>query len=90
MQDLIRWYAMASNGDETEKMHTYNNFVGGWYVKLPQELAERIYVEQKGNGFDFYLWDDKFESVEQLATIYVLTGQKREEQATTDNRFVLH
>ncbi len=89
-QYLIRWYAMASNGDETEKMHTYHNFVGGWYVKLPQELAERIYVEQKGNGFDFYLWDDKFESVEQLATIYVLTGQKREEQATTDNRFVLH
>lgn len=89
-QYLIRWYAMASDGKETEKMHTYHNFVGGWYVTLPQELADRIYVEQKGNGFDFYLWDNKFESVEQLATIYVLTGQKREEQATMDNRFVLH
>ena len=64
--------------------------MGGWYVKLRQELANRIYVEQKGNGFDFYLWDEQFREIEQFATIYILTGQNREEQATMDNRFVLH
>lgn len=89
-QYYIRWYAMASNGTEVEKIYTYHNFVAGWYVELRQELADRIYVEQKGNGFVFYLWDEQFQVIEQFATIYILTGQNREEQATMDNRFVLH
>lgn len=89
-QYSIRWYAMDSKGGEIEKIYTYHNFAGGWYVKLRQDLASRIYVQQKGNGFNFYLWDEQFQKIEQFATIYILTGQNREEQATTDNRFVLH
>lgn len=87
---LIRWYAMNSMGAKIKKQYTYHNFVGGWYVRLDQGIAPRMYVLQQGNSYEFYIWDEKQESSEKLISIYVLTGQKREEQAAIDNRFVLH
>lgn len=90
MQYLIRWYAMSSDGSEHEKMFTYHNYQGGWYMKMRTELVNRIFVEQMGNAYSFNLWDENFETYVRLSTIYVLTGQKREEQASVNNRFVLY
>jgi len=89
-QYLIRWYAMKSNGREVNKMYTYHNFVGGWYMQLDSSIASRFSVLQFGNSYEFHLWDKHFQSSEKLMTVYVLTGQKREEQAVTDNRFVIY
>ncbi len=89
-QHLIRWYAMDSNGAEHDKMYTYHNVVGGWYMRLNQTIAERISVIQQGNSYAFYIWDPDKEVSVKIMTVYVLTGQKREEQAQIDNRFVLH
>lgn len=89
-QYLIRWFAMTSRGREVNKKYTYHNFVGGWYLQLDRKIAPRITVTQKGNSYDFSLWDKSFTQAEKLFTIYVLTGQKREEQAITDNRFVIY
>lgn len=89
-QYLIRWYAMTSTGDEVNKLYTYHNFVGGWYMELSSDLASRFTVVQKGNGYEFSLWDKNFQTAQKLMTVYVLTGQKREEQAIADNRFVLY
>ena len=89
-QYLIRWYAMRSDGTEQEKMYTYHNYVGGWYMELRRELANRVCVEQQGNTYVFSLWDEEYKERERLASLYVLTGQNREEQAEIDNRFVLH
>ncbi len=88
-QYLIRWYAMTSSGAEVDKLYTYHNFVGGWYLQLNQDLVHRLYVSQQGNGYVFGVWNEAGTEMQRLLTVFALTGQKREEQATIDNRFVL-
>ena len=89
-QHIIRWYSMTSDGSEVDKMYTYHNFVGGWYLQLDSDLAPRFFVEQKGNSYEFSLWDEEGKNSEKLMTIYMLTGQKREELAQEGNRFVVY
>lgn len=89
-QHIIRWYSMTSDGKEVDKMYTYHNFAGGWYLQLDSALANRFCVEQKGSSFEFSLHDENGEQKQRLMTVYMLTGQKREEMAQEDNRFVLH
>ena len=88
-QYLIRWYAMGTDGREENKMYTYHNYVGGWYVEISEKTASRICVVQVGNEYHFYLWDSRYTKAEKLYTVYSLTGQNRQEQATQDQRFVL-
>ena len=59
-QYLIRWYALDADGAETDKMHTYHNYVGGWYLKLDPQWAHRITVVPDGNEYGFYLWDEGY------------------------------
>ncbi len=89
-QHLIRWYAMDSKGREIDKMYTYHNVVGGWYMRLNQNIAEQMIVIQQGNSYEFHIWEAEQRLSHKLMTVYVLTGQKREEQAQIDNRFVLY
>ena len=87
-QYLIRWYAMQSDGSEVNKAYTYHSFPGGWYLELPYEIAPLMSVEQYGNSYEFSVRGaDGY--VTKLMTLYSFTGQEREEQAVTDNRFVL-
>lgn len=88
-QYVVRWYALNSDGTTVDKMYTYHNFVGGWYLQLDSAIAPRYSVAQRGNGYEFSLWNEDFSRSEKLMTLYVLTGQKREEQAVVDNRFVV-
>ena len=89
-QYVIRWFALQSDGSEVDKKYTYHNFLGGWYMELDKRYASRIKVSQLGNTYQFSLWNEDFSESEILFSIHVLTGQKREEQAAIDNRFVLH
>lgn len=89
-QYLIRWYAMKPDGVEIDKMYTYHNFVGGWYLTLGADWASRITVQQLGSEYAFYLWDEQYSQAEKIFSVYALAGQNREEQAMKDNRFVLH
>lgn len=87
--DLIRWYAMQSDGVEVDKLYTYHNFVDGWYLEIDGSWAPRLVVLQQGNSYEFYVWDKVFQTNEKLFTIHMLTGQNREEQSLADDRFVL-
>ena len=89
-QHVIRWYDMCADGSEVDKLYTYHNFSGGWYLQLRNDLAPRTVVIQRGNSFELYLWNEDFTNAEKLLTIHVLTGAKREEQGTINNRFVIH
>ena len=89
-QKLIRWYAMGIDGGEVDKMHTFHNFDGGWYLHLDKFLTPRISVVQKDNSFVFYLWDENFEQADVLMSIYTLTGPEREAEATAQSYYVLH
>ncbi len=89
-QYLIRWYAMGEDGAETDKMHTFHNYVGGWYLQLNPAWTNRISVSQNGNVFEFHLWNEDYQTAQQIFSIIVLTGQNREEQAVLDNRFTVY
>ena len=89
-QYVIRWFALKSDGTEVDKRYTYHNFVGGWYLELDHPLAPRFTVQQLGNTYEFFLWNEEFTQSEKILSVHILTGQKREEQAAIDNRFILH
>ena len=88
-QHLIRWYAMNSDGSEVTKMHTYHSFTGGWFIELSEEAAGKVNIIQLGNSYEFTVTDEE-NNQSKLMTLYVFTGQEREEQAVSDNRFVLY
>ena len=88
-QYLIRWYAMKSDGSEVDKHYTYHSFTGGWYLQLPQEIEKEVTVTQFGNSYEFSIADEQG-VLTRIMTIYIFTGQQREEQAIADNRFVLY
>lgn len=89
-QHLIRWYSIGTDGAQTDKMHTFHNFAGGWFLKLDPVWAQRIRVKQEGNAFSFYLWNDGYQQSQKIFSIFMLTAQDREEQAVMDNRFVIY
>lgn len=90
MHHLIRWYAMTPDGDEVDKMHTYHNFVGGWYMQLSSQLAPYLVVMNMGNQTDFYAWDSQYGSTRKIMSVFAFTGQSREEQGLSEGRFILH
>ena len=71
-------------------MFTFHNFMGGWYLKLRSDWASRITVEQNNGEFQFYLWDDSYQTATPLFTVYVFTGSNRDEEAVNDGRFALY
>lgn len=87
---LIRWYAMTLSGGEVDKMYTYHNFVGGWYMKLKSDWAPRVAVVGAGNRYDFFLWDDSYKTTQKMLSVYELTAQNREEQVSAEELLVLH
>lgn len=89
-QDLIRWYAMTAQGAEVDKKYTYHNFVSGWYLDLDKEWAPRVAVRSLGYQYEFYIWDENFQFVDKIASVYVLTGANRNDQTAEGQQFVLY
>lgn len=87
-QYMIRWFSMTADGETVEKMYTYHNFVGGWYLDIDTWAVEQLQVTQMGNSCEFSVVEDDGEI--KVLTIYAFTGQQREEMALRDNRFVLY
>ena len=88
-QNLIRWYSMHSDGTEENKLYTFHNFIGGWYMRLQTDWAERISVKHMGNSFEFYICEEDGVGADQIFTVYAFTGQERETLSTEEERFVL-
>lgn len=89
-QAVIRWYALSEDGGAVDKLYTYHNFLGGWYLELSEDWFDRIAVHQRGNCHEFYLWDDAFRKAEKVLNVYALSGQNREEFAAQEGYFLLH
>lgn len=86
---LIRWYSVDGQGREVDKIHSFHNYASGWYVLLDSIWASRVTVEQVGNTYIFYAWDEANRSVIRLFTVYALSGSDRQTQAGEDGRFAL-
>lgn len=89
-QFLLRWYAMDVDGWELDKMYTFHNYIGGWYLQLDSQWAGRLTVEQEQNRFNFYVWDESYQVAIPLFSVFVLTGADRDESASQDGRFPLY
>ena len=87
---LIRWYAMDLDGEEVDKMYTFHNFDGGWFLQLDSGWAPRVTVSQEGNLFTFSLWNEAYEKSDTLLSVKALTGSDREAQAMLEDRFILY
>ena len=71
-------------------MYTYHNFGAGWYLQLNDDWGPRITVSNVGNQYEFYLWDEGYKTTQKFMTLYMLSGQNREEQGLSEERFILH
>ena len=80
---------MNSDGSEVNKRYTYHSFTGGWYIELPDDLSSVVTVTQLGNSYAFNIVNED-QTTTNVMTLYIFTGQGREEQSVSDNRFVLH
>lgn len=89
-QYLIRWFAMDLAGREVDKLYSYHNFAGGWYVCLDNSWATQLSVEQTNDAYRFSVWDAETQTYIPIFTIYALTGQNRDTDAVEQGRFVLH
>lgn len=78
--EMIRWYAMASDGTEVDKLYTYHNFIGGWYLVLEPSVATYLTVNRTAGAEEFYVWDSSYQRAEKIFTVYTLSGKNREEQ----------
>ena len=86
---LLRWYAMDLYGNEMDKLCTFHNFSSGWYLRLGSSWASYLTVDQRGDEYTFYMWDEQYEDLTVLFTISEFSGNDREYQANQNNRFVL-
>lgn len=89
-RQFLRWYSLDDNGWEYNKLFTFHNFVGGWYLQLHSGWASRITVEQENGIYRFYLWDESYQIATYLFTLYVFTGSDRDEKAVQAGRFALY
>ena len=89
-KNLLRWYSFDDNGWEYDKLFTFHNYVGGWYLRLNSSWASRITVKQLSGVYVFYLWDESYQVATPLFTLYVFTGSTRDEEAVREGRFALY
>lgn len=89
-RQFLRWYSLDDNGWEYNKLFTFHDFVGGWYLQLHSSWASRITVGQENGVYRFYLWDESYQVATSLFTLYVFTGSNRDEEAVRDGRFALY
>lgn len=87
---LLRWFSLDADGRETDKLFTYHNYMGGWYLQLSSTWASRASVDQGEGEYTFYVWNESYDLARELFTLYVFTGASRDEDASSDGRFALY
>lgn len=87
---LLRWFSLDEKGWEIDKLFTYHNYVGGWYLRLGSGWANRVSVDPGEGRYAFYVWNESYDVATELFTVYVLTGASRDEDAVKDGRFALY
>ena len=89
-QNLIRWFTIDIEGNETNMLYTFHNLEDGWYIQLESEWIDRFAAEKNGNVYTFYMWNNSYGTAVPVFTVYALTGKDRDIQASEQNRFPLH
>ena len=89
-QYLIRWFAMDVAGNEVDKMYTFHDYAGGWYLELSDAWANRLWVDKDENAWVFRILDETGREYAEVFRIYAFSGDSRDAAAVEYNRFILH
>lgn len=87
----IEWYTYDVEGEPSVTLRTYHNVEDGWYLQLPEEWSDKVYVSRSLTPDEavvtFSIWD--YEEVEPFLRIAAITGSSREMKAVRGERFLL-
>ena len=89
-QYLIRWFTLAADGVQTDKIYTYHNCNEGWYLRFPSHWADRIRIEQEEDVYRFFLFHEEDNEYRELFSVLVLSGPDREERAAQEGYILLY
>ena len=90
--DAVRWYSYSSSGRQSRTVTTFHNSTDGWYLVLPDELVSELYVRRdtsRGARSVVFSMPDSVGVVRDVMAISALTGDNREDDALSGNRFLL-
>ena len=87
------WYQYDSNGTGSVVLRTYNNLEDGWYLRLPDDWLDRIWVSSSvitdESTVTFHILKGSGEEPEPFLRITAITGSSRENRAVRGTRFLL-
>ena len=93
----IRWYSYSSLGrlSKTERnrtVTTFHNSTDGWFLVLSDDIVNRLYVRRdasRGARSVVFSLPDSAGVVRDVLAISTLTGDNREDESISGNRFLL-
>ena len=87
------WYQYDSSGAGSVVLRTYHNLEDGWYLRLPGDWLDRIWVSRSAitdeSAVTFYILKGSGEEPEPFLRITAITGSSRENRAVRGTRFLL-
>ena len=87
------WYQYDSNGTGSVVLRTYHNLEDGWYLRLPDDWLDRIWVSNSvitdESTVTFHILKGIGEEPEPFLRITAITGSSRENRAVRGTRFLL-
>lgn len=91
---LIQWYNLHLDGSKEDKLLTYHDYSYGFYVELSSAWEGRITVSlddsiDEGAAYVFNWWNGTNLPQEELFTLYIFSGDHRDELAQSEGRFLL-
>ncbi|MBQ7415556.1 MAG: hypothetical protein IJW14_00785 [Oscillospiraceae bacterium] len=90
MQYLIRWYSLTPDGKEIDKLYTFHDFLGGWYLTMDNSWAGRVTIQKQGGGYELHLRDENLSLEQKVLTVYYMPGTSSEELIVQSKRFVIY
>lgn len=88
----IDWYCYDADGQPDLALRTYHSMEDGWYLQLPEDWRDRIWVSRTAAADEaavtFYILDAGG-AVEPFLRITAITGANRETRAVRGTRFLL-
>jgi len=89
-QRIVRWYALDSQGSETDKRFAWQDESNDWYLELDNRWLPSLRISRDADSVSFHQLREDTGEVVKIFSVYTLTGQNRETNAVIENRFILH
>lgn len=87
------WYQYDGSGAGKVALRTYHNLEDSWYLRLPEDWVDRIWVSRSSvtdeSTVSFSILKGDSQSPEPFLKITAITGSSRENRAVRGTRFLL-